>query len=160
MSNQVLCPICKKKYYDPNRFTECYDCSKKKRGDRSRGGQFQSGGLPRECVFNSFLNDAGLPRREIYIEAADTAANIFGNAKVKLTQGQIRQAFQMLKSMEQRVKAERNINPEIVFNSYYQFARQIEYQLKRNLIHEEFAEFVRNQTDTDTISFDEFKVFV
>ena len=152
MSDPNKCPKCGRR--KKPEFDLCYDCSQKGSGyDKSNVSS-----LPDDCFFESFLNPSGLPKKEIYIDSAEKAAKVF--EILKMSQGQIRQAFQMLKSMEMRIRAERDISEDVVNNCFYQFARQIEYQLKRGVIKEQFADFVRRHTDVATKSIPEFKGFV
>jgi len=156
MSDPYKCPKCggRKK----PEFQICYNCSQSG-GDRNFRGDFSSGSsLPDKCIFDTFLNDAGLPKKELYLDSAEEVSRILEG--LGMSQGQIRQAFYMLKSMELRIRSERDLSLEVVNNAYYQFARQIEYQLKRGMIPSQFAEFVRRHLEVATKNKAEFKGFV
>ena len=157
MTDPNKCPECGK--WKKPQFDLCFDCSQKRR-DRggSKGDSQRQDILPAECFFNSFLNEDGFPKKEIYLEAAETAASVFGRAG--MSQSSIRSLFYMLKSMELRINADPKIEKALVNDAFYKFVVQTEYKTKCQVIPEIFGSFVRDHTDLATSSIPEFKGFV
>jgi hypothetical protein len=137
--NPNVCPECggrKKQEFDL-----CYDCSQKKRGasygSRGSGG----GGLPKELVFDSFYGKDGYLRREIFLEGSQQAAELFEREGV--SQGSIRSLFQMLKSVEQRIRTEKKLPQGEVDENFMKFIGHVEYQTKREVLKTKtFRDFV------------------
>ena len=162
MTDPNICPKCGRR--KKPQFDLCYGCSQKRKDSGDRGGKPQYENLPEECFFDTFLNEAGKPKKEIYIDSAEKAARAFENARTKdkqgMSQSSIRSLFQMLKSTELRISADPNISEEEVFDAFHKFVIQTEYQVKRQVIPEVFGNFVRDHTDLATSSIPEFKGFV
>jgi len=109
-------------------------------------------------VFASFYENGHL-RRAIYLEAAQKMTDLcMGEG---LTTSQLRQLFFMLKSVEQRLKGEPDLDFGIVQEAVWKFARQVEYQVKRGVMKSPtFAAFIAKHVDVACKDVKEFRGFV
>ncbi len=132
--------------------------------DSSHSGQEQRGreqprrNPPRKTNFESFYDDDGYLRREVNIEGAEEASRAFK----EVTQSQIRQLFQMLKSAEARLKMKApDERRGFIREEYGKFVTQVEYQVGRGVIKSsEFRDFARDYYDIAASSEKEFRGFV
>ena len=114
----------------------------------------------------SFYGVDGFPKREIYIEAAETAARTFERAPTSdrkgMTNASIRRLFNMLKQTEQRIQGERDGQQAfgLARTAFYEFTRQVEYQVRRQVVPDVFQEFVKAHLNLSTSSTKEFRGFV
>ena len=140
----------------------CKEQSQRSPGQRSA---VQSSGrppapasVPAECMFTSFYENGHL-RRAIYLEAAQKMADLC--MREYLTTSQLRQLFFMLKSVEQRLKGEPELDFGIVQEAVWKFARQVEYQVKRGVMKSPtFAAFIAKHVDVACKDVKEFRGFV
>ena len=155
MNVSTKCPKCggwKKPEFDL-----CYNCSQENRG--AGAGSFK--GKQKIHIFaDTFLNEKGFPKKDIYQEAAENAANAFQNARPQMSQKSIRSIFQMLKTMELRMRTEKDIPEEEVFDVFYKMERQVSYQEKREVVPRIFLDFVEKHKDLATKNKKEFLGFV
>ena len=161
MADPNKCPECGK-WKEPHHRL-CNECFRKQKV--SRGKPQRSDELLPECIFHdSFLNEKGFPKKEIYQEASEVAAHAFENARTKDRQGMsqksIRSVFQMLKAMEIRLRTDKDIPEEEVFDVFYRMERQVAYQEKREIVPRLFLDFVDKHKDLATKSKEEFLGFV
>jgi CRISPR/Cas system CSM-associated protein Csm2 small subunit len=118
-----------------------------------------SADVPKECIFTTFYTSSGYLRREIFIEAAEKMSRLLTNER--MTQSSFRSLFNMLKTVEQRIKKEREeIHDDEVRQTYYKFVEQCDYQVNRRIITHLFAKFARYHLDTVTKNKREFSGFV
>jgi len=114
--------------------------------------------LPKDCIFDSFYEGDTL-RREIFLEAADKVTGIC--MREGLTASQVRQLFFMLKSMDQRLKAEPDLDFGLVKQTLYEFARHVKYQVGRRVLKSPtFAALVDKELDVACKNPREFRGFV
>jgi len=139
-------------------FDLCYNCSQARRGGGRKTQPSAGRALPQECVFNTFYGEDGKLRREIFLESAEKAARLF--EEQKMSQASIRSLFQMLKSLEQRLKVDKDMSVGELNEVFFRFIRQVEYQAKREVIPEVFRQFVDQHKDVVIGDIREFKGFV
>jgi CRISPR/Cas system CSM-associated protein Csm2 small subunit len=114
--------------------------------------------VPREWVFDSFYEGAHLCRG-VYLETARSIAA--GCAGEGLTVTAFRGLFFMVKSEEQRMKADPARDFGSAKEAVWRFARQVEYQVKRNVIKSaKFAAWVEKHVDVACRDVREFRGFV
>lgn len=114
--------------------------------------------MPANCVFRTFYGEDGYLKREIFIESAGKTARIFENEG--MTQTSFRSLFNMLKSMEQRLKAGKIPQGE-VDEAFLDFIRQVEYKTNREVLKSDiFRKFVNAHKDIVLGNEKEFKGFV
>ncbi|MFW6106641.1 MAG: type III-A CRISPR-associated protein Csm2 [bacterium] len=160
------CPECGKSF-DPKggKYKICYDCFQKQKKQAGGGGSGSSKSrkgrgaqLPEECVFDTFYKDGHL-RRGIFVEAAEKMAGIL--SRQKMTATSIRNLFNMLKPVANRLKAEPDADFGLAQTQAYEFYRQVQYMRKRGVIASDvFVEFVRRHLDLMTSKQKEFFGFV
>jgi len=149
------CQKCGKPLKDP-KYTLCYECNQKSKGDPV--GSTRESELPKECIFESFYDDGGHLRREIFIEAAKEASEVFMRANISQTS--IRNLFNLLKDMANRLQADRNLDFGIARETFYKFVRQVEYNVKRQVLHSVFQEIAERHLEVSTKSKKEYLGFV
>jgi len=154
-ADSTKCPKCGG--FKKPEFELCFKCSQQQRGGGRPGGSRPEAILPPECVFKSFYGADGYLRPEIFIQSAEKAAKVF--EEDGMTQTSFRSFFNMLKSMEQRLRAGTVPQGEVNEN-FLRFVRQVEYQVKRNVIKDTFKQFVDAHRDVVLSSVKEFKGFV
>lgn len=159
-------------------FDLCFNCGQANRGNHpGRGGSGgysgSSGGgggggyppkpqatVPKDCIYDTFYQADGKNLKlALFFESAEQLAQIFGDER--MSQSSIRSLFNMLKSVEQRIKVEQDkISDAEVQVKFSEFARQCEYQNGRKVIPAVFLQFVRAHTDTALKNKQEFCGFV
>jgi len=139
------------------RFKFCYECNQKQRESDS-GGVNRDASLPKECIFSSFYDEGGHLRREIFIESAKGASEVFMQANISQTS--IRNLFHLLKDMGNRLQADRNFDFGAAKETFYKFVRQVEYNVKRQVLHPVFQEFSERHLDVSTKNKKEFLGFI
>jgi len=163
------------------RFETCYDCYQKKKrqggvgntmdfsgiggagqpNPRHRPSGVDQGGIPAECVFTTFLDEEGYYKRAIFLESAQKAASLFSKPPEKssgMTQSSLRQLFNMLKDAERRLRIGEDFGS--ARETFFRFARQVEYQTNREVTPRVFQDFVQKHIDTASKNPEEFKGFV
>lgn len=165
----VTCAQCGKQFNDKGRnFTTCFECSQSRQAGSSSHPTGSRRGGPREhnapvpllpdCIFTTFYEDDH-PKRAIFIEAAQKIAD--GLSRQNMTATSLRHLFNMLKSVANRLEAERDLDFGIARTAAFEFYRQVEYQRKRDVIKSDlFIEFVRKHLDVMTKNKQEFLGFV
>jgi hypothetical protein len=113
--------------------------------------------LPVNCVFQSFYDDRGHLKREIFIEAARELSELF--MKANISQTSIRNLFNLLKDMANRLQADRSLDFGAAQETYYRFVRQVEYNVKRQVLNPIFQEFAAGHLDVATKDRGEFLGF-
>ncbi|RKX19780.1 MAG: hypothetical protein DRP26_02850 [Candidatus Zixiibacteriota bacterium] len=152
-----LCPQCgsesqKSKKENPGKY---YSQPRRKYYDKS----YKEPQIPDSCVFkDGFYNEDGYIKREVFIESAEQMSDIL--QRKRMTQASIRHLFNMIKSIEMRLKADRDLPLGFIRENFYKFVTHTEYQVKRGIIPEVFREFVDSHKDIAVRSIDEFKGFV
>jgi translation initiation factor 2B subunit (eIF-2B alpha/beta/delta family) len=154
-SSQPKCQKCGKPLKDP-KYKLCYECNQKARSEQAEGGK--SLALPASCVFQSFYDDRGHLRRQIFIEAARELSDLF--MKANISQTSIRNLFNLLKDMANRLQADRNLDFGIAQETFYRFVRQVEYNVKRQVLNPIFQEFAERHLNVSTKDRKEFMGFV
>jgi hypothetical protein len=155
MSASAKCQKCGKPVKD-SKYKLCYECSQKSKGDP--GGATREQELPKGCIFASFYDEGGHLRREIFIEAAKEASEVFMRANISQTS--IRNLFNLLKDMSNRLQADRNLDFGTARETFYKFVRQVEYNVKRQVLHPVFQVFAERHLEVSTTSKKEFLGFV
>jgi hypothetical protein len=153
--SQPKCQKCGKPVRDP-KYKLCYECSQKARSEQADVGKSLS--LPPSCVFQSFYDDYGHLRREIFIEAARDLSELFMRANISQTS--IHNLFNLLKDMANRLQADRNLDFGTAQETFYRFVRQVEYNVKRQVLNPIFQEFAERHLDVSTRDRKEFLGFV
>jgi len=135
------------------------------RGHRSGGG-FRGGGgrqrqasLPDECIFtDSFYGEDGHLRREVLLESAEKAAAAFRS--VRMTQTSLRNFFNALKSMQQRLKTDKSLGEGFLREQFLRFVSHTEYQAGRLEEIRLFRDFVTSHRELAIKSTKEFNGFL
>jgi len=153
--SSAKCQKCGKPFKDP-KYKFCFECSQKMKevGDDTT----QEIALPKECIFQTFYDDKGHLKREIFIEAAEKASELFMNANISQTS--IRNLFNLLKDMANRLKADRQFDFGIAQETFYKFHRQVVYNVKRQILNPVFKEFAEKHLDAATKTKEEYLGFV
>jgi CRISPR/Cas system CSM-associated protein Csm2 small subunit len=154
------CQNCGKPVKDP-KFKFCWECDQKMK--KEGAGDFQTISLPKECIFETFYDSKTHLRREIFIESADKASEIFMNANISQTS--LRNLFHLLKDMANRLQADKRLDFGVAVETFFKFHRQVVYNVNRKgdrgpLLHPVFKEFVESHTDVATKSREEYLGFV
>lgn len=122
-----------------------------------RGGP--SHGLPPECIFkDSFYASDGYLRKEIFMDAAEKMYLVFQSERI--TQTSIRHLFNMLKSVEMRLKADRDLPLGFVRENFFKFVTHTVYQTNRGILSPLFKEFIERHADLAVKEKKEFRGFV
>ena len=150
------CQKCGKPVKDP-KYKLCFECNQKQR-EGDAGGMPREAVLPKGCIFASFYDEGGHLRREIFIEAAKEASEVFMRANISQTS--IRHLFNMLKDMGNRLQADKNLDFGTARETFYKFVRQVEYNVKRQVIHPVFQELAERHLDVSTKNKNEYLGFV
>jgi hypothetical protein len=153
--SQPKCQNCGKPVKDV-KFKLCFECNQKAKSGQGETGKAMA--LPQNCVFQSFYDDHGHLRREIFIEAARDLSELFMRANISQTS--IRNLFNMLKDMANRLQADRNLDFGIAKETFYRFIRQVEYNVKRQVLNPIFQEFAERHLEVSTKDRKEFLGFV
>jgi RecJ-like exonuclease len=155
LPSQPKCQKCGKPVKDP-KYKLCFECNQKARS--GQGETEKAMAFPPNCVFQSFYDDHGHLRREIFIEASRELSELFMRANISQTS--IRNLFNMLKDMANRLQADRNLDFGIAQETLYRFIRQVEYNVKRQVLNPIFQEFAERHLAVSTKDRKEFLGFV
>lgn len=156
------CKNCGKETF--GNYEYCMNCKPKSNNPGSSGvystaGQ-RSSALPAECVFkDSFYEPDGFLKRAIFIEAAEKMAQELQRQDPPMTQTSLRQLFNMVKSIDMRLKADRKLPLGFIRESFFKFVVQTEYQTKRKVVCDLFRDFVIAHEDLATKDQKEFRGF-
>lgn len=111
---------------------ECFNCAK----------QVRQATLDQNLLLQSYFDEAGNLLKEVFIDVPQKIAVDFYNQGLKIKQLRdfhSRIAFANKKSLLKGIDAARSL--------LWECRTHLEYQLKRNVIPESFAEFVRNHIE-------------
>lgn len=141
---------------------QCARASRKPRQSSDRAHQTRRDygpSVPAECIFGGgFYGNDGYLRKEIFMDAAEKMARILQSKR--MTQASIRHLFNMVKAVEIRLKADRNLPMGFVRENFFKFVRQTDYQVGRGIIPGIFRELVDAHKDIVVKDKEEFKGFV
>ena len=116
-------------------------------------------GLPPECIFkDSFYASDGYLKKEIFMGAAQKMSLEFQSEG--MTQTSIRHLFNMIKAIEMRLKADKDLSLGFVRENFYKFVTHTEYQTNRGVLRPLFKEFIESHSDLAVKDKKEFKGFV
>lgn len=116
-------------------------------------------GIPDKCIFkDSFYSPDGYLKSEVNIEAAAEMARVL--EQEDMTQTSIRALFNFVKSIEQRLKSQRELGQGFIRENFSKFVTQVEYQLKRGVIKQGFKSFVDAHLNLALKSEKEFEGFI
>ena len=153
--SQPKCQNCGKLLRDP-KYKLCYECNQKARSEQAGVGK--SLAIPASCVFQSFYDDRGHLRREIFIEAARELSELFMRANI--SQNAVRNLFHLLKDMSNRLQADRNLDFGTAQETFYRFIRQVDYNVKRQVLNPIFQEFAERHLEVSIKERKEYLGFV
>jgi CRISPR-associated protein Csm2 len=115
--------------------------------------------VPPECIFkDSFYEADGYLKKEVFMDSAHKMSAIF--QAEGMTQTSIRHLFNMLKAIEMRMKADKDLPLGLIRENFYKFVAHTEYQTKRAVIKEVFRDFIESHSDIAVKDKKEFRGFV
>lgn len=119
--------------------------------------------LPEVCIIRSSFyvdKENKCLKEEIFLNAAEEAANTFAGGRRAMTQSSLRAMFNMLKAMDNRLKVEKEIPICKIREEYLKFHRWCIYQERREVIPYTFLQFAKEHLEVATSDVDEFHGFV
>jgi len=141
----------------------CPDCARKLGSNpgRGKGDRYKQKGvrseIPAYCFFDSFYDDNGKLKKEIFLDAAKTVAEIF--ERNRITASSLRKFFSIVKAIDQRLSANPKLKIEDVRDSFYKIIPLVNYQYKRGVIKRVLVDFLEGNFETAIKSREEFKGF-
>ncbi len=130
-----------------------------RRGSGGGGPKRSQPQLPSECKFtDSFYAEDGHIKREVLLESAEKAAYAFQDAQ--MTQTSLRQLFNALKSIQQRLRADKSLAEGFLRENFLKFVSHVEYQTRRRAVHLIFRDFVNSHRELVISNRREFHGFV
>lgn len=141
LPGQEYCMMCKntQSNTNPNRARHGNSSPGRGREGYSRGTDDVS--IPNICLFrDSFYDDDGYLKREIFLEAAEAMARLL--QENSMTQTSLRHLFNEIGFIRSRIKSDRNLPLGFIRENLLKFVVHTEYQTRRNVTKECFKRFV------------------